>query len=76
MRRIIRKSAQPVHMRVHPDFFEQLEKQRRNMERKSKRNFTQIELTEALSKTQIKFPNVGRNVLSAIKKTKQKRRRN
>ena len=76
MRRIIRKKAKPVHIQVHPDFFEKLETERRCLEKKNRRNFTQMELTEVLAKSRVNFPNIGRSVFDATKKVKQKRRRN
>lgn len=76
MRRITRKNVKPVHISVHPDFFDRLETERKNMEKTQKRNFTRIELTEALAKTRIDFPTIGRDVFNATKKAKQKRRRN
>ena len=76
MRRLIRRNAKPVHISVHPDFFDRLEKERKTLEKKNNRNFTNMELTEVLAKSKVNFPKVGREVFNATKKTKQKRRRN
>lgn len=75
MRRLIRKNVKPVHIRVHPDFFEKLERERKTMEQSKRRNFTTIELTEALAKSKVNFPKT-KGVFNAIKKTKKKGRRN
>lgn len=72
MRRSIKKKVKPVHISVHPDFFARLENERRFLENKTKKNFTQIQLTEALAKTKINFPSLGRDVFNATKKTRKK----
>ena len=61
----------PVHIKVHPDFFNRMEDIRKAFEKNDGLSLSQIGLTKMLSKATIKLP-TGRS----INDKKQKRRRN
>ena len=67
MRRLSRGKVKPVHISVHPNFFEKLQSERKSMEKSMKRNFTNLEFTEGLELLKVNF---GRDMKNATKKIK------
>jgi hypothetical protein len=72
MRRLFSKSVKPVHIFVHPDFYNRLELEKKKYEKESSKSISKMEFSEILSKSRINFPRVGEML---HEKTKQKRRR-
>lgn len=70
------RKVRGITIKVHPNFYKKLERERIKIREKSGVSLTQVKLTEALSQFKINFPTVGRDIHNATKKTKQKSRRN
>lgn len=72
MRRIYDKKLKPVHILVHPDFYNKMELERKKLERKRRTNLTNFEFTKTLAMSRIELPTLG-EVFNGNKKPQRRR---
>lgn len=76
VRRLIdMRKIKPVKMNVHPFFFQRFEDERRKLKEMTGIELSHKKFTEMMSKVNLDFSDVGRNILNGTKKSFKRQKR-
>lgn len=69
------RKIKPVKMNVHPFFFQRFEDERKKLKEMTGIELSHKKFTEMMSKVNMDFSDVGRNILNGTKKSFKRQKR-
>jgi hypothetical protein len=69
------RKVKPVKMNVHPFFFQRFEDEKRKLREITGMELSHKKFTEMMSKVNLDFSDVGRNIVNGTKKSFKKQKR-